>query len=70
MKDRFSFDGEDIKEYEDTLTMEQILKKLNDYDRFSKTKDKKINKLREIEELQREVICGVVAYFKLKERWY
>lgn len=70
MKDRFSFDGKNIKEYEHILTMEEIFKKLNDYDHFSKSKDKKINKLREIEELQREVICGVVAYFKLNERGY
>lgn len=52
------------------LTMKQVCNKLNDLEETRIWQGKKIAKLRNIEELQRNVICGVRAYIKLKEIWY
>ena len=52
------------------LTMKQVCKQLNDLEEIRIRKGKEITKLRNIEELQRDVICGVRAYLRLKEIWY
>lgn len=52
------------------LTMKQVCKQLNDLEEIRIRKGNEIRKLRNIEELQRDVICGVRAYLRLKEIWY
>ena len=52
------------------LTMKQVCNQLNDLEEIRIRKGKEITKLRNIEELQRDVICGVRAYLRLKEIWY
>lgn len=52
------------------LTMKQVCNQLNNLEEIRIRKGKEIVKLRNIEELQRDVICGVRAYLRLKEIWY
>lgn len=51
-------------------TMKQVCNELNSLEETRIRKGKEIAKLRNIEELQRDVICGVRAYLRLKEIWY
>ena len=52
------------------MTYEQVCKQLNSLEETRIRKGEEIAKLRNIEELQADVICGVRAYIKLKEIWY
>ena len=52
------------------MTYKSVCNQLNDLEEERIRKGKEVAKLRNIEELQRNVICGVKAYLKLKEVWY
>ena len=52
------------------MTDKQVCNQLNDLEEGRIKKGKEIAKLRNIEELQSDVIYGVKAYLKLKEIWY
>ena len=52
------------------MTDKQVCNQLNDLEEGRIKKGKEIAKLRNIEELQSDVIYGVRAYLKLKEIWY
>ena len=52
------------------MTNKQVCNQLNDLEEGRIKKGKEIAEFRNIERLQRNVICGVEAYFKLKEIWY
>lgn len=52
------------------MTSKQVCNQLNDLEEERIRKGKEIAHFRNIEKLQREVICGVEAYFKLKGDWY
>lgn len=52
------------------LTMKQVCNQLNDLEETRIRKGKEIAKLRKIDDLHRDFMYGMDAYFKLKEVWY
>ena len=66
MSKRYKLKDKDILEHDKKLTIEQVVKQLNDYEDNRLRRKQEIEKFRAREERYQRIIGGIKAYFELE----